>query len=77
MSRQIKGMKKRQILIIGITSIAAIGLVLLLAGRTKKHRIMERLDKIAEEGYETAGDILFPSAQPLYKKGEYSYYKNY
>lgn len=77
MSRQTKGMKTRQILILGITSIAAIGLVVLLAGRTKKHRIMERLDKIAEEGYETAGDILFPSNKPLYKREEYSYYKNY
>ncbi len=70
-------MKNRQIIILGITSIAAIGLVIILAGRTKKHRIMERLDKIAEEGYEIAEDILYPSGKPLYKKEEYSYYKNY
>ena len=70
-------MKNRQIIIIGITSIAAIGLVILLAGRTKKHRILERLDKIAEEGYETAGDILFPANKQLYRNEEYSYYKNY
>jgi hypothetical protein len=38
---------------------------------------MERLDKIAEEGYELAEDILYPAAKPLYKKEEYSYYKNY
>ena len=38
---------------------------------------MERLDKIAEEGYEFAEDILYPSSKPLYKNEEYSYYKNY
>lgn len=70
-------MKNRQIIILGITSIAAIGLLVLLSGKVKRHRIMERLDKIAEEGYETAGDILFPSHKPLYKNPDYSYYKNY
>ena len=70
-------MKNRQILILSITSIAAISLVVLLAGRTKRHRILEKLDKIAEEGYELAEDILYPTAKPLYKKEEYSYYKNY
>lgn len=70
-------MKNRQIIIIGITSIAAIGLIVLLAGKTKKNRIMQRLDRIAEEGYETAGDILYPSNKLLYKNQEYSYYKNY
>lgn len=70
-------MKSRQILIMGVTSIAVIGLVVLLAGKAKKHRVMERLDKIAEEGYELAEDILYPSSKPLYKKEEYSYYKNY
>jgi len=70
-------MKRNDIIIFGITSLAAIGLIVLLAGRTKKHRILERLDKIAEEGYETAGDILFPQNKQLYKNEEYSYYKNY
>lgn len=70
-------MKNRQIIILGITSIAALGLIVLLAGRSKKQRIMERLDMIAEEGYEFAEDILFPSGKPLYKNNEYSYYKNY
>ena len=69
-------MKNRQLIILGITSIAAISLVVLLGLRTKKNRIMERLDKIAEEGYEIAEDILYPSSKPLYKKEEYSYYRN-
>jgi hypothetical protein len=70
-------MKHRQILIIGITSIALVGLVVLLAGKVKRHRILERLDKIADEGYELAEDILYPASKPLYKKEEYSYYKTY
>jgi hypothetical protein len=70
-------MKKRQILILGITTVATVGLVVLLAGRTKRNRILERLDKIAEEGYELAEDILYPSSKPLYKSEEYSYYKKY
>ena len=70
-------MKNRHIVIIGITSLATIGLIILLAGKTKKYRIRERLDKIADEGYETAGDILFPFNKPLYKSEEYSYYRNF
>ncbi|MCW3111859.1 MAG: hypothetical protein JWR18_255 [Segetibacter sp.] len=70
-------MKNRQIILLGVTSIVAIGLVVILAGRSKKHRIMERLDKIAEEGYEFAEDILYPTAKPIFKNDEYSYYKNY
>ena len=31
-----------------------------IVGKTKKDRMWERLDKIAEEGYETAADILYP-----------------
>jgi hypothetical protein len=70
-------MKKNEIIILGITSIVTIGLVVVLAGRTKKHRIMERLERIADEGYETAGDILFPRDKRLYDNEGYSYYKNY
>lgn len=70
-------MKNRQIILLGVTSIVTIGLVVILAGRSKKHRLMERLDKIAEEGYEFAEDILYPTAKPIFNNDEYSYYKNY
>lgn len=70
-------MKNRQIIILGITSIVAIGLAIILAGKTKKNKLMERLDKIAEEGYEIAEDILYPTSKSLFRNDEYSYYKNY
>ena len=53
-------MKNREKFIIGITSIAALGLVIFLAGRNKKNRAFLQLERIAEEGYETAADILYP-----------------
>lgn len=53
-------MRKGDALLIGITSILALGLAIYLVGKTKRDRMIERLDKIAEEGYETAGDILYP-----------------
>jgi hypothetical protein len=53
-------MRKGETLLIGITSILALGLAIYLVGKTKRERMFERLDKIAEEGYETAADILYP-----------------
>jgi hypothetical protein len=53
-------MRNGEKLLIGITSVLAIGLTIYLIGKTRKDRMWERLDKIAEEGYETAADILYP-----------------
>ena len=61
-------MKKRQIIIIGITSLLAIGLTIYIAGKTKKDRMLQRLDKIADEGYETAADVLYPLRSPWIKR---------
>ena len=61
-------MKNRQILILGITSVLAIGLAVYIAGKTKKDRMLQRLDKIAEEGYETAADVLFPIKSPWIRR---------
>ncbi len=52
----------------GITSVLAVGLAIYIAGKTKKGRMLDRLDKIAEEGYETAADILYPLKNPWIKK---------
>jgi hypothetical protein len=61
LERQITGMKKNENILIGFTSLAVVGLVILIVGKIKKtHRIKERLDRIAEEGYEFAADILYP-----------------
>jgi hypothetical protein len=50
-------MKTRN-LAIGIASTLAIGIVVYLVRRNKEEKIM--LNKIADEGYETAEDILYP-----------------
>ena len=51
--------------IAGIAAITAITLLLLLTSKQKKKK---RLRKIAEEGYETASDILFPNKSNPSKK---------
>ncbi len=61
-------MKNREKLFIGITAVLAVRLAIFIAGKTKKDRMLERLDKIAEEGYETAADILYPLKNPLIKR---------
>lgn len=53
-------MRNGEKVLIGITSVLAIGLAIYLVVKTKNDRMWERLDKIAEEGYETAADILYP-----------------
>lgn len=58
---------KQKILIATITSAVAFGLAVLIIGQTKKVKLYKRLDRIADEGYETAGDILFPKKK-LWKK---------
>lgn len=59
-------MKKSDIkLIAGFAAMAAFGLILLLTNKEKKKK---RLQKIAEEGYETANDILFPNKSNPSKK---------
>lgn len=74
-------MRNAEKLLIGITSVLAIGLAIYLVAKTKKDRMWERLDKIAEEGYETAGDILYPLKDSWLKKyrmsGDYSEKRNF
>ncbi len=50
-------MKKRHIAMI-ITAAAAAGLILYLVKRNKTQ--INRLSRVANEGYETAEDILYP-----------------
>lgn len=67
-------MRNREKLLIGITAVLAVGLAVFIAGKTKKDRMLQRLDKIAEEGYETAADILYPLKAPWPKKFRASSY---
>lgn len=50
-------MKNSEKIVLGMLSAAALGIILYL---TKKRKTFNRLTQIADEGYETAGDILFP-----------------
>lgn len=61
-------MRNKEVVLIGITALLAVGLAVFIAGKTKKDRMLQRLDKIAEEGYETAADILYPLKNPWIKR---------
>lgn len=54
-------MRRKSIIILGATALVAVGTVLYL-NRVKKNRIVLRKQRyeVAEEGYETAFDILYP-----------------
>ena len=65
-------MKNRYKLIIGITSLAAVGLIVYI-NTSKKIKSEKMLDQIADEGYETAGDILFPLRSKKSRKYGASY----
>lgn len=67
-NRQISGMRNGSKITIGITLITALGIVIYFARKKRQDRIFTRLDMIAEEGYETAGDILFPLKRKKLKK---------
>ena len=71
-------MRTKQSITIGITSVAAVCFIIYLVHRIKKEIIFERLDRIAEEGYETAGDILFPKkkSDPKRKSADFNDYSS-
>lgn len=52
-------MSKNQRLAIGLTLVATSAIALLFCVKTKKHKKKQLYD-IAEEGYETAHDVLYP-----------------
>ena len=53
--------KKSNILLVGLGTAIAIGMVVYLARRNKSN---QRHGRVAEEGYETADVILFPGKRP-------------
>lgn len=59
-------MTNKSKIILGVTAISAISVIFLL---TRKHKVKKEkmLDDIADEGYETAGDILYPLKTRKYK----------
>lgn len=48
-----------------IASFFTLGIILLFLQKTKEEK---KLDKIAQEGYETAEDILFPLKSQKYRR---------
>ena len=58
-------MKHTSKLIWIIAAIFTFGTVFLFLQKTKEEK---KLDKIAQEGYETAEDILFPLSQKKYRR---------
>lgn len=50
-------MKKSEKILLTVASFAVIGVILYVAQKQKKEK---KLDIIADEGYETAEDVLYP-----------------
>ena len=51
-------MKPSQKIALGLTLVAAAGIILYIRSRRSDTKLM--LNKISDEGYETANDVLFP-----------------
>jgi hypothetical protein len=66
--RIMKNINTRQTLLFGASSIAAVALVVYLAGKRKRSNRNRRLNRIADEGYETAQDILYPISTKRMRK---------
>ncbi len=61
-------MKKTDKLLVGVGIAALAGLIIYAMRRRQSNR---RLARIADEGYETANDILFPGTKPVKKTLHY------
>ena len=61
-------MKTSNKILFGVVAVAVAGLVLYTANRKRAHRM---LDQIADEGYETAHDVLFSDKEKRRLKLQY------
>jgi len=61
-------MKTSNKILLGVAAVAVAGLVVYAASRKKSKRM---LDQIADEGYETAHDVLFPNKEKRDRKLQY------
>lgn len=52
--------KHNKLILIGIITVIAVGSIVYVSGLTRKRRVFMQRQEIADEGYETAQDILFP-----------------
>ncbi len=61
-------MKKTNKLLIGVGLVALAGIIIYTS---RRYQINKRYSKIADEGYETAHDILYPPAKHSSKRVHY------
>jgi hypothetical protein len=54
--------------IIGVASITAIGMIVYMRYKKQIKKQQAKLDRVADEGYETAYDVLFPLKTNLLKR---------
>jgi hypothetical protein len=64
-------MKATTKLLLAIGAAAATGLIIYAVRRYQRHETDKRLDQVADEGYETAHDILFPDRSQRRRKLQY------
>jgi hypothetical protein len=57
--------KQNTIFLVGLSTVLAVGTILFITDLTRKRRIEYERREIADEGYETAQDILFPLKSQL------------
>lgn len=61
-------MKKKEKIIVGVALIAAAGLLVYATRRSNTRR---RMKQVADEGYETAADVLHPKTNKRFRKLHY------
>jgi predicted nucleic acid-binding protein len=65
-------MRINKIVLTGIIAIGAVGLIIYATHKSTTRRTERILDQVAEEGYETAHDILYPLKAQRLKKYRWS-----
>lgn len=53
-------MKNSYRILLGVASLAAVGVIIILAQRGKNETMRKRTQEVADEGYELAYDVLYP-----------------
>ncbi len=59
--------KQNKLILIGISTLLSVGTFMLLADANRKRKIQNLRQEIADEGYETAYDILYPLKTKQFK----------
>jgi len=68
-------MTRKNAIILGVAALVAVGTVVYVSGRGRKRKTLKMQQyEVAEEGYETAFDILFPEKKK--KFGRYTFARN-